>query len=132
MRLESVEGCIVSLRLQRRLPEAGPTREYALSDGVLVHQAAGTPQDSRTELMMALLGRMGRPDAAPVMAAIAREPGGMAVRWQALRECLSLDTAAGFAALCEVARGEEDELAPAAGALRSQLIESYPQLKEFA
>ena len=132
MRLEQVEGCLVSLRLQRRLPHAGPTREYALADGALVHQAAGTPQDSRTELMMALLGRMGRTDAAPAMAAIAREEGSQALRWQALRECLSLDTAAGFSALSEVARRSDDELAPAAGALRSQLIEAYPQLKEIA
>jgi hypothetical protein len=132
MRLESVEGCLVSLRLQRRLPKAGPTREYALADGALVHQAAGTPLDSRTELMMALLGRMGRADAAPAMAAIACEPGSTALRWQALRECLSLDTATGFAALGEVARRADDELAPAAGALRSQLIETYPQLREIA
>lgn len=79
MRLDSVEGCLVSLRLQRRLPEAGPTREYALADGALVHQAAGTPLDSRTELMMALLGRMGRADAAPAMATIACEQGGTAL-----------------------------------------------------
>ncbi len=132
MRLDSVEGCLVSLRLQRRLPDAGPTREYALADGALVHQAAGTPVDSRTELMMALLGRMGRTDAAPAMAAIACEEGSTALRWQALRECLSLDTATGFSALGEVARRADDELAAAAGALRSQLIESYPQLKEIA
>ena len=132
MRLESVEGCLVSLRLQRRLPDAGPTREYALVDGTLVHQAAGTPVDSRAELMMALLGRMGRTDAAPAMAAIACEAGSTPMRWQALRECLSLDTAAGFSALSEVARRADDELAPAAGALRSQLIESYPQLREIA
>jgi len=132
MRLESVEGCLVSLRLQRRLPDAGPTREYALVDGTLVHQAAGTPVDSRAELMMALLGRMGRTDAAPAMAAIACEAGSTPMRWQALRECLSLDTAAGFWALSEVARRADDELAPAAGALRSQLIESYPQLREIA
>lgn len=132
MRLDSVDGCLVSLRLQRRLPDAGPTREYALADGALVHQAAGTPIDSRSELMMALLGRMGRTDAAPAMASIASEPGSTALRWQALRECLSLDTATGFAALGEVARRADDELAAAAGALRSQLIESYPQLREIA
>lgn len=132
MRLDSVEGCLVSLRLQRRLPDAGPTREYALADGALVHQAAGTPVDSRTELMMALLGRMGRTDAAPAMAAIAREAGSTALRWQALRECLSLDTATGFSALGEIARRSDDELAPAAGALRSQLIEAHPALKEIA
>lgn len=132
MRLDSVDGCLVSLRLQRRLPDAGPTREYALADGKLAHQAAGNPQDSRLELMMALLARMGRADAAPHFATIACGQGSTALRWQALRECLALDTASGFGALSEVARREADELAPAAGALRSQLIESYPQLKEIA
>jgi hypothetical protein len=132
VRLDRVQGCLVSLRLQRRMPGAGPTREYALTDGALVHQAAGNPKDSRTELMMALLGRMGRADAAPAMAGIATEEGSGALRWQALRECLSLDTAQGFSALCEVARRADDELAPAAGALRSQLIEAYPQLRELA
>jgi hypothetical protein len=73
VRLDRVQGCLVSLRLQRRMPGAGPTREYALTDGALVHQAAGNPKDSRTELMMALLGRMGRADAAPAMAGIATE-----------------------------------------------------------
>jgi hypothetical protein len=132
VRLDRVEGCLVSLRLQRRLPHGGPTREYALADGKLVHQAAGNPQDSRTELMMALLGRMGRTDAAPHLAGIACEAGSTALRWQALRECLSLDTAAGFGALSEVAQRPGDELAAAAGALRSQLIEAYPQLRELA
>jgi hypothetical protein len=132
MRLDRVDGCLVSLRLQRRLPDAGPTREYALSDGKLVHQAAGTPQDSRIELMMALLGRMKRTDAAPLLAQIASEPGSSALRWQAIRECLALDTAAGFGALSEVARSADDELAASAGALRSQLVEAYPQLKEIA
>ena len=81
---------------------------------------------------MALLGRMGRTDAAPQLAGIACEPGSAALRWQALRECLSLDTATGFDALSEVARRADDELAAAAGALRSQLVEAYPQLKELA
>lgn len=132
VRLDTVEGCLVSLRLQRRLPGGGLTREYALADGALVHQAAGNPKDSRIELMMALLGRMGRADAAPQIAGIACEPGSSALRWQALRECLSLDTATGFGALTRVAQRADDELSAAAGALRSQLIEAYPQLKEIA
>ncbi len=129
--VREVEGCLVSLRLQRRLRDAGPTREYDLSSSKLVHQAAGNPRDSRIELMMALIGRMKRGDAAPMLGRIAQEKGSTALRWQALRECLALDTEAGFRALSAIARSESDELAPAAGALRSQLIESYPQLKEL-
>ncbi|MBW8753992.1 MAG: hypothetical protein JF595_07545 [Sphingomonadales bacterium] len=129
--IRAVEGCLVMLRLQRRQPQAGPTREYALADGRLVHQAAGNPRDSRLELMIALLGRMSRADAAPLIAATAREQGSTALRWQALRECLALDTAAGFEALTAIAVSPEDALAPMAGALRSQLIEAHPQLAEL-
>jgi hypothetical protein len=127
-----VEDCLVTLRLQHRQPQAGPTREYALGDGRLVHQAAGNPHDSRLELMIALLGRMGRADAAPQVAAIACGEGSMALRWQALRECLALDTRAGFEALSAVARSPRDVLAPVAGALRSQLIDAHPQLAELS
>jgi hypothetical protein len=130
--LRAVEGCLVTLRLQRRRKGAGLSREYRLADGALVHQAAGNPRDSRIELMLALLGRMGRTDAAPLAASIATAPGSAALRWQALRECLALDTATGFAALTAVARATGDELAVAAGALRSQLIEAHPQLAEIA
>jgi hypothetical protein len=50
------------------------------------------------------------------------------LRWQALRECLALDTLAGFRALTAVATACDDPLAGAAGALRAQLVETYPQL----
>jgi hypothetical protein len=69
--LREVAGCLVTLRLQRRRGTGEPTREYALADGRLLHQAASNPRDSRLELMMAVLGRMGREDAAPLMAALA-------------------------------------------------------------
>ena len=94
--LTSVDGCLVSLRLQRRPANAGPAREYELASGRLIHQAAGNPRDSRIEMMLALLGRMGRGDAAPLMARMAREDGSAALRWQALRECLALDYAGGL------------------------------------
>jgi hypothetical protein len=129
--LREVTGTLVSLRLQRRTVEPAPTREVELASGRLIHQAASTAAESRTELMVALLGRMGRADAAPVLAGIAREPGPAGLRWQALRECLALDTATGFAALCALAGACDDALAAPAGALRAQLIEAHPQLAEL-
>lgn len=130
--IQAVEGTLVSLRLQRRRQNPGPSREYSLSDGTLVQQAAGHPRDSRIELMLAMLGRMRRRDAAPLMAELARGEGSAALRWQALRECLALDTAAGFAALLAIAARPDDPLATPAGALRAQLIETHPQLQELA
>jgi hypothetical protein len=118
---------LVTLRLTRMAEAPQPSREYRLADGALVSQAAGDPRASRHELMLSVLGRMGRADAAPVFAEIARE-GSEHLRWQALRECLALDTATGFRALCGVARDPADTLAPQAGTLRAQLLEAHPQL----
>ncbi len=132
LHLRRVDGCLVSLRLLRRHPHPQPTREYELASGRFIHQAAGDPRESRHELMCALLGRMGRSDAAPLMAAMARETGSTALRWQALRECLGLDTRRGFEALCHIARSADDPLSAPAGALRSQLIEAHPQLRALA
>lgn len=126
--LREVAGSLVTLKLQRRTAQGVVTREYRLADGALVHQAAGSPRDSRLELTAALLGRMGRTDAAPLLGAMAEENASPALRWQALRECLALDTATGFAALTTLARRSDDPLCGPAGALRAQLIETYPQL----
>ena len=128
----SVDGCLVVLRLQRRLAGDGVVHEYDLADGTLLHRANGSPLASRYELMAALLGRMGRADAAPLLAKLASENGASGMRWHALRECLGLDTATGFAALDAIARRPDDPLAPSAGALRAQLVESWPQLAEIA
>lgn len=124
------KGCLVTLRLQRRSAIGGVTREYQLADGALVHQAAGTPRESRLELTAALLGRMGRVDAAPLLASMAQEEGGAGLRWQCLRECLGLDSAEGFRTLSGIARDSADPLFAPARGLRSQLLEAHPQLAE--
>jgi len=130
--VDRVPGTMVLMRLSRRRAGVVPVREYELAGGRLIHQAASDPRESRMELAMALLGRMRRSDAAPTLAAIALEPGrGDSLRWQALRECLGLDTAAGFRALTTLARSDADPLAIPAGALRAQLVEQYPVLSEL-
>jgi hypothetical protein len=129
--VESVERRLVRLRLHRDAPQAGPTREFSLADGRLVLQSSGDVRQSRQEMMLALLGRMKRTEAAPLIAEIAGEDGPDALRWQALRESLALDTGSGFAALCRIARAPLDPLAAPAGVLRAQLIEAHPQLLVF-
>jgi hypothetical protein len=131
LQVRRIEGCLVTLRLQRRRARAGITREYELAEGRLVHLAAGNPRDSRIEMMMALLGRMKRTDAAPELAAVARDTGNRALRWQALRECLALDTLTGFQTLCAIAADPADSLCGAATELRDQLIRRHPQLGEI-
>jgi hypothetical protein len=126
-----VERRLVTLRLHRTAPAPGPMREYARADGALLRQAAGNIRHSRHEMMLALIGRMMRREAAPLMAEIAVEAGPDSLRWEALRETLALDAAQGFAALCRVARSPLDPLAAPAGALRAQLIEAHPRLRAF-
>ncbi len=124
---DRVESRLVILRLSRTALAPQPSLEFRLSDGSLIHQASGDKRDSGHEMLLSLLGRMGRKDAAPVMAEMVRE-GSDHLRWQAIRECLALDTAIGFAALCEIAQDPEDSLSAIAGTLRAQLIEAHPQL----
>ena len=130
--IDAVSSTLVILRLQRRPANGSVTREFNLADGTLAHQATANPRESRFELAAALLGRMGRRDAAPLLAAMAEEQGGQSLRWQALKESLGLNTAAGFAALSNVAARPGDALAASAGALRAQLIATYPELAEVA
>lgn len=128
---EKVERRLVTLRLLQAAPEPRPVREYCRKTGRLMHRSAGKLSSSRREMMTALLGRMERADAAPVLADIALRPGEDSLRWQALRECLALDTAEGFGALIAIARNADDPLAGDAGALRAQLVEAHSQLREL-
>jgi hypothetical protein len=129
--VERVERRLVRLRLDRAAPSAAPVREYSLADGRLLSQSSGDVRQSRQEMMVSLLGRMKRAEAAPLIAEIAVEDGPDALRWQALREALALDTASGFAALCRIARSPLDPLAAPAGVLRAQLVEAHPELLVF-
>ncbi len=130
--IDKVEGSLVMLRLQRRRNNNEPRREFALDDGRLLRQVSASPVESRHEVAVALLGRMGRKDSAPVLAEIARdESHGTSLRWQAMRECLGLDSRTGFCTLGEIARCQGDPLALPAGALRAQLLETYPELSEI-
>ena len=128
--LDRVERRLVVLRLLRNAENPAPGREYDAGTGAFLHQSAGSLAISRQEATIALLGRMGRTDAAPACARLALGEGDASLRWQALRECLSLDSATGFAALCRLAQRLDDDLSHPAAALRMQLLETYPQLMQ--
>lgn len=125
---ETVETRLVTLRLLQTAERPAPGREYNRRSGKLLHQSAGSLASSRREMMAALLGRMGRVEAAPVLAQMALAEHELSLRWQALRECLALDAGEGFATLSAIAGDPADSLAHPAGALRAQLLEAYPQL----
>lgn len=127
--VDRVPDHLLTLRLVRTRSALHPTCEYDLESGKLLHQSAADADTSGRELKLALLGRMQRAEAAPVIAQVAlRNDQPDHLRWQALREALALDTREGFLTLCAVAREPADSLAGPAGALRAQLLESYPVL----
>ena len=125
--LDAIDGLLLTLRLHRAPVGDLPARQYDSVSGALVHQAASGRGESHAELMMALLRAMGRSDAAPVLAELARS-GAPPARWQALRECLALDTALGFAALLEVAGQGDDPLCDPARKLAESLAAQHPAL----
>ena len=129
--VERVERRLVTLRLHRTAKEPRPTEEFDRATGVLRHLSCGDLVTSRQEMLVTLLGRMKRAEAAPVLTGMAREAGDDSLRWQALREGLALDTASGIGALCDIASRPGDPLAAQAGALRAQLIETFPQLRDL-
>lgn len=124
--VDRVEGRLAMLRLSRPAAKPRPSVEYRLADGALLHRAAGECRESRQELMLAVLGAMQRQDAVPAIARLVRE-GSESLRWQALRECLALDSAAGFRELSRVARNTADPLHEPACALQGDLLARYPQ-----
>lgn len=121
---------LVILRLMRCAAEPEPSREYSRQTGELFYRSAGKLSTSRQEAIIALLGRMERTDAVPQIARVALAESDASLRWQALRECLALDSETGFCTLARIARDAQDPLSPAAGALRAQLLEAHPQLAQ--
>lgn len=128
--IHRVYGRLVVLRLSRTEEVPPETRQYSMKDGRLMHRASGCRAESQREMATALLGRMGRSDAAPLLAELAM-CGSAHIRWQTLRECLSLDTGEGFAVLSRIAADPHDELSVPAGALRARLLETHPQLAQI-
>ena len=118
---------LLTLRLARTAGSPGPTRRVDVRSGRIVHRASGNAADSRAELAMLLLGRMGRDDALPVLATRTRT-GDAQLRWQALRQCLALDAATGLPLLERIAKDHADPLYQAARALLAQLQRERPSL----
>ena len=125
--IQPSHASFLTLRLVRAARRPGPTRRVDVRSGRIVHRASGSVADSRADLAMLLLGRMGRRDALPVLSARSRT-GNAQVRWQALRQCLALDAATGLPLLEGIAQDRGDPLYGAAKALLAQLQREQPFL----
>ena len=132
IQMRGASGCLVKLRLQRFLGASEPVREFALADGGLVHQAASNLHDSRCELAISVLSRMGRRDAVPVISRIVTGNGHEGLRWQAMRELLALDTRAGMILLGQIAASDDDPLAALAQETQRALLRTWPELERVS
>lgn len=126
--ITSLDTPLVLLRVARDPAVAEPMCEVETGTGEVVHRASTSPANGRAELAAALLGAMGRDDAAPALADYACGQAGEGARWEVLRNALALDTATGFTALCAIAARAGDPIAGDAAALRNCLCTTYPQL----
>lgn len=107
----SVEGAMVLLQLSLKAPAPQPMREFSLDDGALIRMGSGTKSVSERLLAISTLGAMeatGALDAMELCAFNADED--IEVRWEAVRQTVSLDLERGFALLQLLAAGEADAL----------------------
>lgn len=128
--IHSVSGSFSLLQLSRTLPNAVPTCEYRIADGALLYRSSGEKWTSQTEMALAVLGQMERPDALPeILSLVLRGPAQL--RWEALRQAIALDATAGFEALTTIAADPADELRAQASELRRSLMRRFPQLNQI-
>lgn len=127
-RLDRIAGRLVILRLAREAVHPRPSHEYRIIDSALIHRASGDREESREEIAIALLARMGRKDSAPVLLRIMRSGRSDHLRWQALRAALAIDSGLGYVQLAAIAEDGSDALSRPARDLRDGLLASHPQL----
>ncbi len=130
---EQVEQSLLLLQLTRTPAQPCPTREVRIDDGALVREASGNRRASEQLMALGVLGALGRPDTIAPMIAFARnEANDRDARWEAVRQTLAMDAAQGFSLLCAVAQSADDDLSQPAAALKEQLLDAQPILRQFA
>jgi hypothetical protein len=120
---------LLVLQLTRIAAEPQPSEEVALADRRCVKVISGCKRTSQQIMALGVLGALRHRPAVPAMAETARRCGAARdIRWEALRQCLALDTRAGLALLAGLAADAGDPLAAPARALQRQLAASDPAL----
>jgi hypothetical protein len=120
---------VLVLHLSRTAAAPQPSAEIALADGRCLKTISGCKRTSQQIMALGVLGALKHAAAVPAMAARARDlSAARELRWEALRQCLALDTRAGLALLAALADNDADPLAAPARALQRQLAASHPAL----
>lgn len=120
---------LLVLQLTREAAAPAPSREVALADGRVMTTISGCKRTSQQVMALGVLGALGHAPAVPAMAEVARDQSAARdLRWEALRQCLAMDTAQGLAVLAALAGDADDPLHTPAAALQQQLLASRPEL----
>lgn len=128
-----VEGALLVLQITRSPAAPSATQEYCLSDGALVRSASGNKDASRDMLALGVLGALHYQPAENTMERVAQDQSREAdLRWEAVRQLLTLNPRRGFMVLSALANDPADALVEPSGRLRQQLVAAYPQLREAA
>lgn len=120
---------LLVLQLTREAADPGPAREYALPGGALLKTISGSKRASQQMMALAVLGALEHRPALAAMADLAsNRAADRDLRWEALRQVLGLDAAAGIALLTRLAANDGDALAGPAAKLRRDLLAAQPAL----
>ncbi len=125
-----VQQSVVVLQLSRTPVRPRPSREFRLKDAALVQQVSGDKRASEQVMALGVLGALDDRRAIEPMKNfaqdISRDPD---ARWEAVRQVLAMDTAAGMALLSTTQANAGDPLARPSGELRQHLLASDPALR---
>ncbi|MEP3049965.1 MAG: hypothetical protein ABJP48_03280 [Erythrobacter sp.] len=128
-----INGMMLVLQLARSPQHPLESREYSLTDGSLIHQASGDKRASQDFIALDVLGALGRQDAIPAMEQMALNAAREAnLRWEAVRQLLSLNAAKGMALLNRLIANNADPLSQPAQSLRQSLTAANSRLKQLA
>lgn len=118
----AAEGSMLLMQLTRLPERPGPTREYRLADGAPVHCASGDKAASQRFMALAVLGALGHEKAVSTFETRALDRGeDREVRWEAVRQALAMEPAAGIALLDRLRTDAADPLARPADDLHRKL-----------
>ena len=122
---------LLLLQLTREPDHPQPSQEIALADGALLKVISASKASSQQMMALAVLGALEHHAALEPVARLAMDTAAERdVRWEALRQCLALDTGQGLAVLAALARDPGDGLQGPAAALHRQLLAAHPDLAD--
>ncbi len=128
--IRRVGKTLLVLQLSREPVAPEPTVEILLEDGSIVRTASGDKSASQALMAIGVLGALGAQTALDAMRDTAlnlREDND--VRWEAVRQTLSLDAVRGLSLLADLDQRADDALSVPARSLKASLFAAQPALR---